>query len=137
MPDAIVVGTDGSPESLAAVEAAARHAADDCIVHVVSAYKAGPVVGGLEVATYVDMRPKADAALERAANRLSALGVLHETHAVNAAPAEALISVAETHDAHMIVVGSRGMHGAKRVLGSVPNTITHKAPCDVLLVRTD
>ncbi len=37
----------------------------------------------------------------------------------------------------MIVIGSQGMHGAKRVLGSVPNSISHKAPCNVLIVSTD
>jgi ubiquinone biosynthesis protein len=36
------------------------------------------------------------------------------------------------------VVGSKGMHGAKRLaLGNVPNQISHKARCNVLIVNTD
>jgi universal stress protein A len=38
--------------------------------------------------------------------------------------------------ADVIVVGSRGMHGARRVLGSTPNSVSHHAPCHVLLVAT-
>jgi nucleotide-binding universal stress UspA family protein len=33
-------------------------------------------------------------------------------------------------------VGNKGMHGAGRVLGSVPNDIAHKATCSVLIVST-
>ena len=51
--------------------------------------------------------------------------------------ADALLKVARDVDAALIVVGSRGMHGAKRVLGSVPNTVSHQAPCNVLIVSTD
>ena len=40
-------------------------------------------------------------------------------------------------DATMIVIGNQGMHGAKRVLGSVPNSVSHKARCNVLIVSTD
>ena len=39
--------------------------------------------------------------------------------------------------ASLIVVGSRGMHGVKRVLGSVPNKVSHGARCSVLIVSTD
>jgi nucleotide-binding universal stress UspA family protein len=28
------------------------------------------------------------------------------------------------------------MQGARRVLGSVPNKVSHKAPCDLLIVQT-
>ena len=37
----------------------------------------------------------------------------------------------------VIVVGNRGMTGMRRMLGSVPNTISHHAPCSVLIVQTD
>jgi nucleotide-binding universal stress UspA family protein len=49
-------------------------------------------------------------------------------------PGEVLVSLAERHGADLIVVGSRGME--RRVLGSIPNTVTHKAPCSVLVVKT-
>jgi nucleotide-binding universal stress UspA family protein len=57
-------------------------------------------------------------------------------HAVERDPAVALLEVADEVNASMIVVGSRGMHGAKRVLGSVPNTVSHRANCNVLIVAT-
>ncbi len=59
------------------------------------------------------------------------------THAVRSDPADALIDVARRVGATMIVIGNQGMHGAKRVLGSVPNSISHKARCNVLIVSTD
>jgi nucleotide-binding universal stress UspA family protein len=52
-------------------------------------------------------------------------------------PADVLIDVAEETGADLIVVGNKGMTGAARfLLGSVPNKITHHAPCNVLVVRT-
>ena len=59
------------------------------------------------------------------------------THAVRGDPAEALVEVAGEANASLIVVGNQGMHGAKRILGSVPNTVSHKARCNVLIVATD
>jgi ubiquinone biosynthesis protein len=59
-------------------------------------------------------------------------------HAVRKDPAEALIEVADTVGATMIVVGSKGMHGARRLaLGNVPNKVSHQARCNVLIVATD
>ena len=49
-------------------------------------------------------------------------------------PAEVLVELAERHGADVLVIGNRGMQ--RRVLGSVPNTITHKARCSVLVVKT-
>jgi nucleotide-binding universal stress UspA family protein len=47
-----------------------------------------------------------------------------------------LLQIAEEQHAQMIVVGNRGMTGARRVLGSVPNRVSHRARCDVLIVVT-
>jgi nucleotide-binding universal stress UspA family protein len=45
--------------------------------------------------------------------------------------------VAETEGADLIVVGNKGMTGARRfLLGNVPNKVSHHAPCSVLIVRT-
>ena len=52
-------------------------------------------------------------------------------------PAEQLVEAAEDTGADLIVVGSKGMTGAKRfLLGSVPNRVSHHAPCSVLIIRT-
>ena len=57
-------------------------------------------------------------------------------HAAAAEPAEALTTIAVQEQADLIVVGNKGMKGARRVLGSVPNDVAHSAPCAVLIVDT-
>jgi nucleotide-binding universal stress UspA family protein len=59
-----------------------------------------------------------------------------ETHARFGAPAEVLCDLAAHLQADLIVVGNRGMKGGRRFLGSVPNTVSHHAPCSVLIVDT-
>jgi nucleotide-binding universal stress UspA family protein len=49
-------------------------------------------------------------------------------------PADVLIRLAEECDADLLVIGNKGMQ--RRVLGSVPNSVTHKAPCSVYVVKT-
>ena len=49
-------------------------------------------------------------------------------------PADVLIKHAEEQDADVLVVGNKGMR--RRILGSVPNTVTHKAQCTVVVVKT-
>jgi len=73
--------------------------------------------------------------LDRLAGELAG-DVTFTTHAVPAHPATAILSVADAVDADLIVVGNRGMRGARRVLGSIPNNVSHHAPCDVLVVDT-
>ena len=52
-------------------------------------------------------------------------------------PADAILDVAEERKADLIIVGNKGMTGAKRfLLGSVPNKVSHHAPCSVLIIRT-
>jgi nucleotide-binding universal stress UspA family protein len=58
------------------------------------------------------------------------------THALPGDPADAILRVADEIDADLIVVGNKGMRGAARILGSIPNHIAHKAPCSVLIVNT-
>ena len=50
-------------------------------------------------------------------------GVKVQTHSSEDEPADALLAVASDINAGMIVVGNRGMQGARRVLGSVPNKV--------------
>ncbi len=57
---------------------------------------------------------------------------------VEGAPSEAILSVAEETKADLIVVGNKGMTGARRfLLGSVPNNVSHHAPCSVIIVQND
>ena len=142
--DSIIVGTDGSDGAQAAVAEAGRLAsALGQRVVVVSAYPpanvtaAGMMPGAAAVSADGHAQTAAEAVLQSAADRLRQDGVECDTRAVCGSPADALVDVAALEHASAIVVGSRGMRGARRLLGSVPNTVSHKAPCSVMIVRTD
>ena len=78
-----------------------------------------------------------DAALEAAAAPAREEGVEVNVYARQGDPADAILDVAEERGADLIVVGNKGMSGAKRfLLGSVPNRVSHHAPCSVLIIRT-
>jgi nucleotide-binding universal stress UspA family protein len=64
------------------------------------------------------------------------IGNAPDTHAVPGDPAGAILQVARESNADLIVVGNKGMRGTLRVLGSVPNTISHQAECSVHIVKT-
>lgn len=146
----VVVGTDGSTTARAAVRVAAAMAAmSDADLHIVTAYRPsawinsfcaeGYAVGVPTVDTTALARGVADDArqiLEQAASDLADSGVEVNTHAIASDACDALCRVATLLDADLIVVGDRGMSGARRVLGSVPNKVTHHAPCSVLVVDT-
>src|ERR671918_1153538 len=51
-------------------------------------------------------------------------------------PVEVILGVAAEEGADVIVVGNRGMTG-KRVLGGIPDKVTHHAPCHVLVADTN
>ena len=72
--------------------------------------------------------------LERTEHRLRRDGIDCETHIADGDPAEVLVRLAGECDADMLVIGNMGMK--RRVLGSVPNSVTHKADCSVLVVKT-
>lgn len=142
----IVAGTDGSDSAERAVARAGEIAAAlDTTLHVVMSYKdperasymaalgGVPVdVGGLTE----DVRKHAEAVVSQSKRRLAEDGVRTETHVICGEPAEVLMSVADGEGAQMIVVGNRGMAGARRMLGSVPNHVSHHASCSVLIVPT-
>ena len=75
--------------------------------------------------------------LEGAAAAAKKEGVDVQIHPVEADPADAILNVAEQTSADLIVVGNKGMTGTRRfLLGSVPNKVSHHAPCSVIIVRT-
>ena len=85
----------------------------------------------------VNPREEVDATLSEAAEVATEAGVPNETYARQGDPADAILDVAEERGADLIVVGNKGMTGAKRfLLGSVPNKVSHHAPCSVLIIRT-
>ena len=143
MGEQIVVGTDGSETAKVAIDEAVRLAKSlGAGVHLVSGYKplrGAKIAGAPEGAAKV-WAPLPDsnveAILSEAAAGVRMQDVQVETHALEGEPADALLKVAEKVGASMIVVGNRGMHGAKRMLGSVPNAVSHNAHCNVLIVST-
>ncbi|HEY1274556.1 MAG TPA: universal stress protein [Thermoleophilaceae bacterium] len=138
----IVVGTDGSDTAQRAVSKAAEIASlTGASLHVVSAYSGGPVqVGGGAEPEAKDWAIGADynaeAVLQRTASRLRDNGIDVGEHAPKGDPADGIVEVATREKADLIVLGSVGMQGKRRLLGSVPNKVSHHAPCDVLIVHT-
>ena len=142
----IVVGTDGSESAQEAVRQAVELAARlGATLRIVSAYEPVPAGRLREEATQVppdlqwmlNPREDVDATLREAAEAAEAGGVESVGYARQGDPADAILDVAEEQGADLIVVGNKGMTGARRfLLGSVPNRVSHHAPCSVLIIRT-
>ncbi len=142
----MVVGTDGSETAGEAVRQATDLAKQvGAKVHLVSAYEPVPegrlreerqqVPGDLQ--WMVNPREDVDATLNDAGGIAAEAGVEVTPHARQGDPADAILDVAEERGADLIVVGNKGMTGAKRfLLGSVPNKVSHHAPCSVMIIRT-
>jgi maltose/moltooligosaccharide transporter len=143
--DRVVVGSDGTPTSLKTVRhAAAVAAAADARLVVVSAYtpesQARTTATGkrLPVRQLLYGEEAARAALRTSINELSNERVRNtETRIIEGGPAEALLEVAGSNPANVIVVGNRGLGAADgQLLGSVFGDVAKKAQCDVLIVQT-
>ena len=142
----IVVGTDGSDTARKAVDEAIDLAKSlGAAITLVSAYEPVPQARLREEARQtpsdlqwmVNPREEVDATLSDAAEAIKGAGVKVETFSREGDPADAILDVAEETGADLIVVGNKGMTGAKRfLLGSVPNKVSHHAPCSVLIIRT-
>ena len=142
----IVVGTDGSDTASQAVRQAVDLAsAVGAKIELVSAYEPVPAQRLAEerrdapedLQWAISPREDVDATLESAAELARTHGVEVNLCPRQGDPADAILDVAEERNADLIVVGNKGMTGAKRfLLGSVPNKVSHHAPCSVLIIRT-
>jgi nucleotide-binding universal stress UspA family protein len=142
----IVVGTDGSDTANQAVRQAVELAlAVGGSIDLVSAYAPVPAQRLSEerrqapedLQWAITPREDVDATLSAAAEIVQQAGVSVEVFPRQGDPADAILDVAEERDADLIIVGNKGMTGAKRfLLGSVPNKVSHHAPCSVLIIRT-
>ena len=142
----IVVGTDGSETASEAVRQAVELAkATGAKIELVSAYE--PVSNQRlreesqqvpdDMQWMVNPREDVDATLDGGVTLAEEAGVSVNKYARQGDPADAILDVAEETKADLIVVGNKGMTGAKRfLLGSVPNKVSHHAPCSVLIIRT-
>jgi nucleotide-binding universal stress UspA family protein len=142
----IVVGTDGSDTANQAVRQAVELAlAVGASIDLVSAYAPVPAQRLSEerrqapedLQWAITPREDVDATLAAAAEIAQQAGVNVDVFPRQGDPADAILDVAEERDADLIIVGNKGMTGAKRfLLGSVPNKVSHHAPCSVLIIRT-
>ena len=142
----IVVGTDGSDTAGEAVDQAVDLARlTGATLGIVSAFQPVPKRriqdeqegAPPDIAHEIGPREDVNLVLDAAAAKARAAGVEVQTHPIEGDAADAVLNVAEEVKADLIVVGNKGMTGAKRfLLGSVPNRISHHAPCSVLIVRT-
>ena len=142
----IVVGTDGSETAAGAVRQAIELAKmSGAQLSIVSAFQ--PVSGRrvrdeqsqapADVQYEIGPREDVNLVLEAAAAEARKEGVEVTIHPVQADPADAILNTAEEVNADLIVVGNKGMTGARRyLLGSVPNNVSHHAPSSVMIVRT-
>jgi nucleotide-binding universal stress UspA family protein len=142
----VIVGTDGSETAELAVRNAAELAkAFGARLTIVTAFAPEPeeeakrleeappdVRWAITDATSADERARKGKAIARE------IGVEDVVLRVDSGdPASLLIDAADETGGDVIVVGSRGMTGAKRfILGSVPNRVSHHAPVDVVIVHT-
>jgi nucleotide-binding universal stress UspA family protein len=140
----IAVGTDGSATAAKAVDAALDLAESyGAGLVVLSAHTRQPRASGMPRlaggAGFEDQWASSDA--EHAERILADVeesarqrGIECTSAMAEGEPGEVLVRLAEEHGADVIVVGNKGMH--RRVLASVPNTVTHKASCSVFVVKT-
>ena len=136
----VVIGTDWSQTAeVAFVKALEITRAAGGRLHVVTASPASrpPASGpsaGASGSRSLGPGFQADVVLERTLDRLGANDVDVQQHTVTAEPGDAILAIADQVGADLIVVGNQGMH--RRMLGSIPNTVSHRATCDVLIVQT-
>lgn len=144
--ESIVVGTDGSATAELAVRHAGKLAADNgARLVIVTAYEPqGDALLRREEQAPEDIkwaltdRNQAEEKARHGRSLAAEIGATKlVTQAIEGSPADVLLEAAQDFGADVIVVGSRGLTGTARfVLGSVASSVSHHAPCDVLIVHT-
>lgn len=118
----VLVGTDGS-DTAGLAAGRASEIAHACGARLIIAF-----VGDAEAGPAI---------LDRAVAATAGATPVPESRLLSGDPADALLGVAAFEQVDLIVVGNKGMAGAQRILlGSVPNKISHRAGCDVLVAHT-
>jgi nucleotide-binding universal stress UspA family protein len=143
MIEKVAVGTDGSETASKAVDFAFDVAEKfGATVVICSSYR--PVSEDKvrrdqreapeDIQWSINPTQEVDETLSKAAQRAKERGLATITEAREGDPADVLCDIAEAQGADLLVVGNKGMQ--RRVLGSVPNSVSHKAPCSVVIVKT-
>ena len=132
------MGTDGSETASEAVNAAAeiarRFDAELILLGVFQDAAAAPGPDDPELQWASSPSARLREILDRTELEVRRSGLECRTLTDEGDPGEVLVRLAEACEADVLVIGNKGMH--RRVLGSVPNTVTHRAPCSVFVVKT-
>ncbi len=143
MLNTVAVGTDGSDTAAKAVDFAIDLADKyGARLVVISSYqpvdelrlKHEQAAAPQEVQWSINPTEDVDDALSQVEEKAHERGLKTTTVASPGDPADVLCKHAEEQNADVLVVGNKGMH--RRILGSVPNSVAHKAPCSVVVVKT-
>lgn len=136
----ILVATDLHSDALPVV----RHAVDMVkmnhaklsIVNVIPAVPYYMASGLSSVADVEDeLADQAKKRFDRFKPRLKELNV--EFIICHGSPKIEIVKVAKEIKADLIIIGSHGHNGVRQILGSTASGVSHRAPCDVLIVRSD
>ena len=136
MVSTVAVGTDGSETASEAVNQAAEFARRfDAKLVLLSAFKSDPPSPDSNEAEW-SYRPAAQLReiLSRTEAQMNEQGIECTTAVDEGDPADVLVRLANECSADILVIGNKGMQ--RKLLGSVPNSVTHKADCSVLVVKT-
>ena len=139
----VAVGTDGSDTAAKAVEFALDLAARyEAKIVFLSAYR--PVADSQlkreqreapeDVQWQINPAENVEPALRDAGELADERGLKWDSEAREGDPSKVLVDLAEKFNADILVMGNKGMR--RKVLGSVPNSVSHRAGCHVLIVKT-
>jgi nucleotide-binding universal stress UspA family protein len=143
MINSVAVGTDGSGTASKAVEFAIDLAQKyGARLIVISSYR--PVSESRlkqeqkdapeDIQWSINPTEDVEAILSDVEEKAQEAGLAVTTVAGDGEPADVLVDHAEEQGADVLVVGNKGMQ--RRILGSVPNSVAHKATCTVVVVKT-
>jgi nucleotide-binding universal stress UspA family protein len=143
MVQTVAVGTDGSGTADKAVEFAIDLAARyEAKIVFISAYN--PVSESRlkregreapdDLQWMINPAEDVEATLRDCEERAEERGLRWASEAREGDAAKILVELADSNRADILVIGNKGMQ--RKVLGSVPNSVSHNAPCSVMIVKT-
>ena len=135
----VAVGTDGSETADEAVREAAeiarRFGAKLVLLSAFERSKGSSAAPqNVELQWTSNSSARVRSILEHIEENLGKDGIDCEIRADEGDAGEVLVRLAEECGADLLVIGNKGIK--RRMLGSVPNTVTHNASCSVLVVKT-
>jgi nucleotide-binding universal stress UspA family protein len=134
-----VIGTEGSPDALRAVEGGLELASgfDADVTFVCARVTPSPLLGEPYYQRELDAETlRAREVIGEAMLKAAAAHVNADYEIVDGAPVEAILGVADSHDADLIVVGSRGLGAVQSaIFGSVSKALVARSKRPVLVVK--